>query len=90
MQVANEAAKALVPLNLGIGQPMCICEHCGEQVALTRCRVSSKILGRFKCRACQVSIVQLRRLHGTWPTDRFNGLDEDIFAISLHSSLSKA
>jgi hypothetical protein len=53
------------------------CQNCKQFKSFQRCRVMSKHLGNWRCHTCSVKCVQLRRLHGSWPTEQFMSLSED-------------
>ena len=64
------------------------CGYCGVNVPMEKLRArclgalskspNRKSEARYICNVCESRITQLRRHSGTWPTDEFNALSQDV------------
>ncbi len=61
---------------LGMWSDNVYCATCKMFVSYKKCRVLSKTTGTWRCSSCSTKMVQLRRLHGSWPTAEFSMLTE--------------
>ena len=54
-----------------------LCGTCGPNVSLSRARCRSKMLQKWQCNKCEVTISQLRRGFGTWPSPGFSKISKE-------------
>ena len=81
----------------GMWDDKVFCSNCHQFSTFQKCRVLSKVAGTWRCNACSTKCNQLRRIHGSWPTDQFLSLSKDVqhltpmaFVFSCGGSAMKA
>jgi hypothetical protein len=85
-EAARKAALSLLP-KFDWGNQV-ICDNCGEHVSMAKCRVTGKQGDhKWRCSACSVTHVQMRRVFGSWPTDEFSGFSEDTLVSCVAGSV---
>ena len=69
-----------------------MCSTCGIHQPFTRCRLTNKTKGLWKCNFCNTKTVCLSRKLGGWPNAAFQSLTEEerqAFMASLHGKTTE-